>query len=238
MSELAGQIALVSGASRGIGLEIARSLCDAGMRVAMLARSDAQLRVRAAELGDLAIPLVCDVTDPEAVRQLAEHVTKTFGGPPHAIVNNAGVFSLATVERTDPREFQTAIEVNLVGPFLLTRAFLAAMRARGTGHIVMIGSVADRATFPENGSYAASKFGLRALQEVLRGELRGSGVRTTLVSPGPVDTTMWDRIDPDSRPGFTPRREMMTAGAVAEAVRFALSRPAGVNVDELRLSHS
>jgi NADP-dependent 3-hydroxy acid dehydrogenase YdfG len=208
------------------------------MRVAMLARSDAQLRARAAELGNLAMPLVCDVTNSEAVQQLADHVTRTFGAPPHAIVNNAGVFSLATVERIDPREFQTAIQINLVGPFLLTRAFLAAMRARGTGHIVMIGSVADRATFPENGSYAASKFGLRALHEVLRGELRGSGVRTTLVSPGAVDTTMWDRIDPDTRPGFTRRREMLPAGAVAEAVRFALSQPAAVNVDELRLSHS
>lgn len=238
MSGLAGQIALVSGASRGIGLEIARSLSDAGMRVAMLARSEAQLRARAAEIGALGVPLVCDVTNPDAVRRLAEHVTTLFGGPPDAIVNNAGVFSLANVERTDPLDFKAAIDVNLIAPFLLTRAFLGAMRTRGSGHIVMIGSVADRATFPENGSYAASKFGLRALHEVLRAELRGTGLRTTLVSPGPVDTTLWDRIDPDTRPGFTPRRQMLPARAVAEAVRFALTQPADVNVDELRLSHS
>ena len=92
--------------------------------------------------------------------------------------------------------------------------------------------------FPENAAYASSKYGVRALHEVLRAELRGSGVRTTLVSPAQVDTAMWDQIDPDSRSGFTPRREMLSARAVAEAVQYAVLQPADVNVDELRISHS
>jgi NADP-dependent 3-hydroxy acid dehydrogenase YdfG len=112
------------------------------------------------------------------------------------------------------------------------------MRARKRGHIVTIGSIADRVAFPENGAYAASKFGLRALHEVLRAELRGSGVRTTLVSPGPVDTSLWDAIDTETRAGFTPRRQMLSTRAVADAVRYVVSQPDDVNVDELRLSRS
>ena len=238
MSEIAGRTALVSGASRGIGLEVARALTGEGMRVVMLARSEDELRARAAEIGGGAVPLACDVGDAAAVESAVERVRREFGGPPGVIVNSAGVFELATVEETDPRAFRDALDVNLVAPFLLVRAFLAEMRERATGHIVTIGSVADRAAFPENGAYAASKFGLRALHEVLRAELRGSGVRTTLVSPAAVDTALWDDIDPDSRPGFTARRAMLPASAVAAAVRYVVTQPANVNVDELRLSRS
>jgi NADP-dependent 3-hydroxy acid dehydrogenase YdfG len=103
---------------------------------------------------------------------------------------------------------------------------------------VNIGSIADRVAFPENGAYAASKFGLRGLHEVLRAELRGSGVRATLVSPGPVDTSLWDEIDPDHRPGFAPRSSMLSADAVAQAVIYVVTQPAEINVDELRLSRS
>ena len=238
MSSMAGRTALVSGASRGIGLEVARLLASQGMRVAMLARSGAELGARAAELGALAVPITCDVTDGAAVEAMAGRVTAEFGGPPDAIVNNAGLFKLATIERTSPQDFRAALDVNLVAPFLIVHAFLGAMQTRESGHIVTIGSIADRMTFPENGAYAASKFGLRALHDVLRGELRGGGVRTTRVSPGPVDTSLWDDIDPDTRPGFTPRSMMLPATAVAAAVWFALSQPAAVNVDELRLSRS
>ena len=85
---------------------------------------------------------------------------------------------------------------------------------------------------------AASKHGARALHEVLRLEVRGTGVRATLVSPGPTDTPLWDPHDPDARDGFTPRAEMLRPEAVADAVRFVVTRPEDVNVDELRLSRS
>jgi NADP-dependent 3-hydroxy acid dehydrogenase YdfG len=238
MTELGGRAALVSGASRGIGLEIARALVAAGARVAMIARSDDALRDRARELGPTALPIRCDVADPAAVHGVADRVTAEFGGPPDIVVNNAGLFELATIEQTPPDAFHRVLDVNLVGSFLLVHAFLGALRARGSGHFVTIGSIADRLTLHENGAYAASKFGLRALHEVLRAELRGSGVRATLVSPGPVDTTMWDAIDLDARPGFTPRAGMLGAAAVAAAVRYVVSQPADVNVDELRLSRA
>jgi NADP-dependent 3-hydroxy acid dehydrogenase YdfG len=230
--------ALVTGETRGIGLEVARSLIAGGARVVMFSRSDANLRARARELGDLAVPIVCDVADPDAVTLAAQRACAELGSAPQAIVSNAGAFSLSPVERASTEDFRTAIDVNLVAPFLVVRAFLPEMCRRGSGHIVTIGSIADRTIFPENGAYAASKFGARAFTEVLRAETRGTGVRVTLVSPGPTDTALWDEIDPDTRPGFTPRRDMLRAAAVADAVRFVLTRPADINIDELRLSHA
>lgn len=112
------------------------------------------------------------------------------------------------------------------------------MRQRRSGHVVSIGSIADRVALPGNSGYAASKFGLRGFHEVLRAELAGSGVRATLVSPGPVDTAMWDEVDPDERPGFTPRSEMLQPDAVAAAVMYAIEQPPEVNVDEVRLSRA
>ena len=238
MTALPGHTAVVSGASRGIGLEIVRALIGGGVRVAMLARSAAELELRAAELGNLAVPIPCDVADPDAVRHASQRILDCFDGPPFIIVNNAGRFALQTVERTEPRDFRATIDVNLVAPFLVVNAFLGTMRLRNTGHIVTIGSIADRVAFPENGAYAASKYGLRAFHEVLRSELRGSGIRVTLVSPGPVDTSIWDEIDPDTRPGFAPRRQMLAPASVARAVLFALSESGDVNVDELRMSHT
>jgi NADP-dependent 3-hydroxy acid dehydrogenase YdfG len=180
----------------------------------------------------------CDIADTDAVHKTMAYITAEFGGAPDVIVNNAGVFSLATVDTTDPRDFRAALDVNLFAPFLLVRTFLPAMRERRSGHIVMIGSVADRHIFPENGAYSASKFGARALHEVLRVELRGSGVRTTLVSPGPVDTALWEPFNPDARDGFTPRSEMLRPEDVADAVRYVVSRPSDVNIEELRLSRT
>ena len=230
--------AVVTGASRGIGLAIATALVADGFDVAMLARSEADLRAHADVLGERARAMPCDITDTDAVHKTIARITAEFGGAPDVIVNNAGVFSLATVDATDTRDFRAALYVNLFAPFLLVRAFLPAMRERRSGHIVMIGSVADRHIFPENGAYSASKFGARALHEVLRVELRGSGVRTTLVSPGPVDTALWEEINPDARDGFTPRSEMLRPDDVADAVRYVVSRPSDVNIEELRLSRT
>jgi NADP-dependent 3-hydroxy acid dehydrogenase YdfG len=137
-----------------------------------------------------------------------------------------------------PDEIERMLTLNLVAPYRLLYALVPSMRARGSGHIISIGSVADRVAFPENAGYAAGKFGGRALHEVLRQELHGSGVRVSLVSPGPVDTGIWDPIDPDNRPGFPPRSAMLRAADVADAVQWVASRPAGVNVDELRLSRA
>ena len=235
---LAGRTALVTGASRGIGLACARALAAAGARVAMLARTEDTLRAAARDIGLDALPIACDISRPESARVAVQEVESAFGGSPDIVVNNAGLFALASLEHTAPATFARIVDTNLVGSFTIVHALLPGMRARRAGHIVTIGSIADRNAFPQNAAYAASKFGLRGLHEVLRAELRGSGVRASLVSPGPVDTALWDVVDPDRRPGFTPRAMMLTPVAVADAVLFVLSQPSEVNVDELRLSRS
>ena len=236
---MSGQrLAVVTGASRGIGLAAARLLLDDSMRVVMLARSGDALRAAAAPYGARAVPIECDVADPVAIDAMARRIREEIGETPDVVVNNAGLFQLAPAHETDPDAFAEALNVNLVAPFRIVRAFLPAMRDQRRGHIVTIGSVADRVAFPENGAYAASKFGLRGLHEVLRAELRGSGVRATLISPGPVDTALWDAIDPDNRPGFSPRASMLKPEAVAAAVVYAVTQPDDINVDELRLSRA
>jgi NADP-dependent 3-hydroxy acid dehydrogenase YdfG len=238
MTRWDGRTAVVSGASRGIGFAIARALVGNGARCVLLARGADALAERARELGPNANALVCDVGNAEAVQRAADAIRRDAGGAPDIIVNSAGIFALARVEAVDAASLRRTLDVNLVGPVALVRAFLPEMRARKSGHIVSIGSIADRHTHPENSAYAASKYALRAFHEVLRAELRGSGVRATLVSPAQVDTSIWDAIDPDTKPGFTPRRLMLTPDAVASAVLYALAQPDDVNVDELRLSHS
>lgn len=237
--ELDGRVALVTGASRGIGLATARALAAAGARVAMLARSAAVLAERAAEMGDRAMAVPCDVTDARAVERALAAVRQGLGEPA-ILVNNAGIFEPRPLEALTPDEFARTVQVNLVAPFVVLHALLPAMRARGAGHIVTIGSVADRIALPGNGAYAASKYGVRALHEVLRTELRGTGVRATLVSPGPTDTPIWNAVDGESgvKRTFPPRSAMMPPEGVASAVLYALVQPAEVNVDELRLSRS
>jgi NADP-dependent 3-hydroxy acid dehydrogenase YdfG len=235
---LAGRTALVTGASRGIGLACARALAAAGARVAMVARTEDVLRAAAREIGLSAVPIVGDLSRSDAVRRVVQEIESSFGSAPDIIVNNAGLFTLASLDATSPAEFARTVDTNLVAPFAVIHAFLPTMRARRAGHVVTIGSMADRNALPENAAYAASKFGVRALHEVLRAELRGSGIRASLVSPGPVDTPLWDPINPERRPGFTPRAMMLSADAVAAAVLYVLSQPPDVNVDELRLSRS
>ena len=230
--------ALVTGASRGIGAEVARGLAARGVRVALLSRGEGPLRSLAHELGAGALAVPCDASDTTDVERAIAAIADSFDGGPDIVVNNAGAFLIAAAHETSVADFRSTLEVNLTAPFAFARAFVPAMRARARGHIVTIGSIADRNVFPGNAAYAASKHGLRAFHEVLRAELRGTGVRASLVSPGPVDTALWDEIDPDSQPGFTPRAQMLSAADVADAVLYVLSAPAMMNVDELRLSRS
>ncbi len=229
---------VITGASKGIGAALARRFTTEGLQVALLARTPAPLHAFVSELGASARAYPCDVTDAAAVRAVSSRIASDFGGAPDVVINNAGMFQLAPVDAMSEADFSTILQTNLVAPFLVARAFLPGMRARRSGTIVTVGSIADRAVFPENGAYAASKHGLRALHEAMRMELRGSGVRATLVSPGPVDTPLWDPVNPDQRAGFTPRTSMLTPDDVADAIWFAISRPASVNIDELRLSRS
>lgn len=233
---LAGRTAVVTGGSRGIGRATAERLAGAGARVALLARGREALQDAVREIGHDSVAIPCDVTERDSLTRAAARIVDELGGAPDVLVNAAGAFQLARVDETTPAQFAALIEANLVAPFVVTRTFLPEMRSRGRGHVVSVGSVADRAIYPENGAYSASKFGLRALHAVLREELRGSGVRTTLVSPGPTDTALWDVVQGSPETRLVARDRMLQAGAVADAILFAVTRPVDVNVDELRLS--
>jgi NADP-dependent 3-hydroxy acid dehydrogenase YdfG len=228
----------VTGASRGIGAGIASALAGEGVRVVMLARNEARLNEAAKRLKG-SVPIACDVSDPESVEKAARQIGKELGAAPDILVNNAGIFGVSIVEETTTDFFVEAINTNLVGPFLFVRAFLADMKKRKSGHIVTIGSTADRAIFTGNAAYSAAKFGLRAVHEVLRAELRESGVRASLISPAATDTEAWNSVavtDPAGKPHST--RPMLSPDDVVAAVMFALTQPERVNIDELRLSHS
>ncbi len=228
MSALAGRVAVVTGASRGIGAAIAARLAGEKAVVVRLART---LRAAHQERG---LDLPCDLTQEEDVRHAAERVLGEFGAP-DVVVSNAGAFLMAPLDRTSPQEFDHQVAVNLRAPFLVARAFLPPMREAGQGLHVTVGSVADHVPYPENAAYGASKFGVRGLHEVLRQEFHGSGVRFTLVSPGPTDTSAWDPVNPDQRSDLLPRRDMLRPEDVADAVLFAVTRPPHVAIDWLRL---
>jgi NADP-dependent 3-hydroxy acid dehydrogenase YdfG len=222
------KIALVTGASRGIGLAVSDALYAGGMHVVRLARS---LTDRSEDRRN---DVRCDLTDAkDTERAIAQVITVV--GLPDIVVNNAGIFFIKSLAETTHDDFTTTLKTNLTAAFLVARALVPKMAARGSGHLVTIGSISDYIGFSGSTAYAASKFGLRGMHEVIRQETAKSGVRTTLVSPGPVDTDIWNAVDPDSKPGFTKRKDMMRAEDVAAAVVYAVTQPEHVAVTEIRL---
>jgi NADP-dependent 3-hydroxy acid dehydrogenase YdfG len=233
---LAGRGAVVTGASRGIGLAVARMLAEHGVRVVMTARGAASLEAAAAAIGGHAV--TADVADATSVGALAAATREHLDGAPDIVVNAACAFELAPLSEAEPARFERMIAVNLTGPFLVIRAFLPAMLERGSGHVLTLGSIAGRQAFPMNGAYSASKFGVRGLHAVLDAELRGTGVRSSFIEPAATDTSLWDAIDRESNPGLPPRDEMLSAPAVADAVMYALTRAPGVGVRSIILERA
>lgn len=233
----AGKTAVVTGASRGIGSWIARALALQGARVALVARTKNDLSKLATEIAHDSFVVECDLTRKSDVDRATDTIRETFDGAPDVLINNAGMFQMTALDQTDEQVFESMLETNLVAPFRFIRAFLPSMRTRGSGDIVSIGSIADRTIFAGNAAYSASKFGLRAMHEVLCDELRRSGVRCTLVSPSGVDTPLWETVG-EQGDGPRDRSDMLRADDVVNAVMYAITQPRDVNVYELRLRHS
>jgi 3-oxoacyl-[acyl-carrier protein] reductase len=213
-SALSGRIALVTGASRGIGKHIAAALRAAGAAVGITGRHGETLARAAAEVGGGCRPFVCDHRRPEAIRRLAEAVAAELGEV-DLLVNNAGVFRSGPVLSLPLEVWDEVLETNLTGVFLATQAFLPAMIERARGDIFMISSMSGKKGDPNTAAYNASKFGLQGFSQALMHEVRRSNIRVVVLNPSTVDT------GPDSGRKEGPGLHLHAADIAATVVHLA-----------------
>ncbi len=223
-------VAVVTGASSGIGAATARRLAADGFEVVCAARRRDRVEALAAQIGGRAV--VCDVTDQASVDALADAV-----GGCAVLVNNAGgAVGLDRVEDADPARWQAMYDTNVAGVMRVTKALLPALEASGDGRIVVVGSVAGHEAYVGGAGYNAAKFAAAAMVKVLRLELLGRPLRVTEVAPGMVETEFsLVRFDGDAERaaavyrGLTP----LSADDVADCIAWAVTRPAHVNIDRI-----
>jgi 3-oxoacyl-[acyl-carrier protein] reductase len=190
--ELSGQVVIVTGAGRGIGRAVATELAGAGARLVLVARTAADLARAAEEIGeDRAAVIAGDVTD-EATAAAAVARAREWGGRLDAVVNNAGIGWGGPTHEMPVDAWRRLMDVNLTGVFLFTRAALPVMLAQRSGHIINIASGAGRLGMARSAAYSASKFGLIGFTEAVGLEVRGSGVKVSVVEPGSVQTSFSD----------------------------------------------
>ncbi|SNR39132.1 3-ketoacyl-ACP reductase [Hymenobacter mucosus] len=192
MESLAGKNALVTGAGKGIGRAIAVALAQEGANVALLARTESQLRDVAQEieqLGGKAVVVTADIADRTAVEAAVAQAATTLGSI-DILINNAGIGTFAKLVDMDPAEWEKIIQVNLMGTYYATRAVLPQMIARETGDIINIASTAGQRGAATTSAYSASKFAIMGLTESLMQEVRKHNIRVTALTPSTVATEL------------------------------------------------
>jgi 3-hydroxy acid dehydrogenase / malonic semialdehyde reductase len=240
VNRLAGQTVLISGASSGIGAACAELLAPLGVRLILLARRTAKLQIVAdrcviagADLDNLLL-IEWDVRQPFSLEQLPAGWRSI-----DILINNAGLSrGLTKLPAGDVADWEEMIDTNIKGLLYLTRAITPGMIERGLGHVVNLGSIAGRQTYPAGNVYCATKAAVRAISEGLKIDLLGTPVRVTNIDPGLVETEFsavrfhgdWEKADRVYE-GLTP----LTGMDVAETILFALTRPAHVNISDILL---
>ena len=230
MSE-AKKIAVVTGASSGIGAATARALAEAGYRLYLGARRMGRLREVAAPLGATALEL--DVTAPASIAAFVAQLPAEV----HLLVNNAGgALGLDRIEAARDEDWIVMWETNVLGVMRLTRALLPALKASGDGQVINLGSIAGFETYVGGGGYTAAKHAVRAFTRTLRLELLGQPVRVTEIAPGLV-ATEFSRVrfagDQERAEAVYRGLEPLTAADIADCVVWAATRPSHVNIDEI-----
>ncbi|MGO8819228.1 MAG: SDR family oxidoreductase [Terriglobia bacterium] len=231
MGNLEGKVVLITGASRGIGLAIARALDKEGAKLILSARNPGPLARAKSELPGTVLSMPTDVTKPADVKRLFAAVKKRTRRL-DILINNAGVFTFKPFVKTTLEDWRRNLETNLTSIFLMTQAALPLLK-RSHGDVVNILSVSSRVAFPNCSAYSASKFGAWGLTSVLRRELRADGIRVMGIMPGMTATRMKDELD------FPVRSEdLLQPEDVAAAVLSALLQPRRATVEEILLMRS
>ena len=228
-----GRVAVITGASSGIGAATARALAADGHRVALLARRADRIQRLADELGDGALAIEADVTDRDSLVAAANQVKNELGTT-DILVNNAGVMLLAPFTSDQRSEQRQMVEVNLLGAMTATEVFLDQLRGGG-GDLVNISSVAGRTARPGNAAYAATKWGINGWSESLRQELQPD-VRVIVIEPGAVATELVDHITHQQTKQTTEQfyeASSITADDVARIIAFAVGQPRSVSLNEI-----
>jgi NADP-dependent 3-hydroxy acid dehydrogenase YdfG len=237
----AGHVSLVTGASSGIGAGVARALGAEGATVVIAARRYDRLTQLADEIataGGTALALELDISDVANAAECIRTITSRFGRI-DSIVNAAGVMLSARTADASIADWQRMFETNVLGLMALTHAAFAVMRTQGSGHVVNISSVSARLANAGSPAYAATKSAVNTFSESLRKEGTSVGVRVTVVSPGIVETELFDHpADAATRARFRQMLDSLTAltpADVAAAVLFALGQPPHVSINEIVL---
>ncbi|MGP9723312.1 SDR family NAD(P)-dependent oxidoreductase [Corynebacterium sp. AOP40-9SA-29] len=227
-------VAVITGASSGIGAATARALAAAGYHVVLGARRAERLAGVAEECGGTAVPL--DVTDQASVDAFCEAVTTGFGRCDLLINNAGGAVGTESVAQADVDDWQWMFDTNVLGTVRLTKALLPLLVSSGDGQVITIGSIAARESYRGGAGYNAAKHAVAALTRVLRLELLGEPVRVCEIDPGMANTefsTVRFRGDTSRAQDVYAGMEPLTAEDVADAIAWVATRPARVNIDQM-----
>jgi NADP-dependent 3-hydroxy acid dehydrogenase YdfG len=238
--ELNGKVALITGASSGIGAATAIKLAAQGVKVGLAARRVSKLkelvsRIEAA--GGQALAIEMDVVDTASVQAGVEKLVASFGGI-DILFNNAGLMPISDIESLKVDEWHRMVDVNVKGVLNSTAAALPYLKRSGEAHVINTSSIAGRKVFPGLAVYCATKHAITAFSEGMRLEIAPKhGIRVTCIQPGAVDTELFEHISDtgyrDQMEGLRTQMTFLSAAEIADTVLYALQSPAHVNVAEL-----